>query len=44
MKADCTHRLPGRPFCVTTECEAGLFRHQARKTPQFTNMIFIISS
>ena len=43
MKVDCAHKLPGRPLWGTTDCEASLFRQQARKT-QFTNIFFIISS
>ena len=33
METDCAHKLPGRPFCGTTEFETGLFCQQARKTP-----------
>ena len=33
MEADCAHKLSGRCLCSTTECETGLFRQQARKTP-----------
>ena len=33
MEADCAHKLSGRCLCGTTECETGLFRQQARKTP-----------
>ena len=38
MEADCAHKLPGRPLCATTECEAGLFRQQARKTPFYKHL------
>ena len=33
MEADYAPKLPGRPLCGTTECETGLFRQQACKTP-----------
>ena len=39
MKADCASKLPGRPLCGTTECEAGLPRHQARKTPFYKHYL-----
>ena len=38
MEADCVHKLPGRPLCGTTECETGLFRQQARKTPFYKHL------
>ena len=38
MEADCAHKLPGRPLCGTTECETGLFRQQARKTPFYKHL------
>ena len=39
MEADCAHKLPGRPLCGTTECETGLFRQQARKTPFYKHYL-----
>ena len=39
MEADCAHKLPGRPLCCTTECETGLFRQQARKTPFYKHYL-----
>ena len=38
MEADCANRLPGRPLCGTTECETGLFRQQASKTPFYKHL------
>ena len=38
MKADCAPKLTGRPLCGTTECETGLFRQQARKTPFYKHL------
>ena len=50
MEADCAHKLPGLPVCCTTECEMGLFRQQAHKTPFYKHYlhykflsIFIVS-
>ena len=39
MEADCAHKLLGRPLCSTTECETGLFRQQACKTPFYKHYL-----
>ena len=39
MEADCTHKLLRRPLCSTTECETGLFRQQAHKTPFYKHFV-----
>ena len=39
IEADCAHKLPGHSLCGTTECETGLFRQQARKTPCYKHYL-----
>ena len=39
MEVNCAYKLPGRPLCGTTECETGLFRQQARKTPVYKHYL-----
>ena len=39
MAADFAPKLLGRPLCGTTECETGLFRQQAHKTPFYKHYL-----
>ena len=43
MEADCAHKLPVRPLCSTSECETGLFRQQARKTPFYKHYLHLVT-
>ena len=39
IEVDRAHELPDRLLCGTTECETGLFRQQARKTPFYKHYL-----